>query len=251
MPARSSNFRASENRSRPTPATTVKEENRIMVKSNVPAPVIGPGFNGPSLLAENTILGKWDSDAGWHDRDGLPMPSPVIALGTRRGVRRWKDHELIDEIVDLPLPDVAALNAAIPKSEWEIGLSGEPTPPYSMWFAGYLLDPITGTVFSYLNNTTGCEIAIGRLESSMTWMRAMRGPVFPVCKLGDAPMKTRFGMKRRPNFVIVDWRGAGGTMIGSPETVPQIGVKVEEPSTKGAINDEMPPWDDDISDVGR
>jgi hypothetical protein len=243
-------------------------------KQIIPAPIPGGGFDGPSLLAPNSLLAKWDADAGWHDRDGLGMPSPVIALGTRRGVRRWKDHEIIDEIVDPPLPDCDELNAAIPESEWEMGPDGNPQRPYSVWHAVYLLNPLKATLYSYLNNTVGASIAVGRLESSLTWMRAMRGNnIFPVIQLADAPMKTRFGMKRRPHFEIVEWRELGGASAPQLEHKPQAvlpsdeqrraagfdpdkiegGLKVKNVkpvTTAEAIGDEMPPWDDDISDVG-
>ncbi len=173
------------------------------------------------------------------------MPSPVIALGVRRAVRRWQDHQIVDEILDLPLPDCDELNSTIPWDQWEIGLSDAPVPPYSVWHAAYLLDPNTGTLFSYLNNTVGCSIAVGRLESSMKWMQALKGAVFPLVELTDAQMRTRFGLKRRPSFRIVEWRGQGGPTVGGPEPTPQIGHKVEEPSTKEVIDDEMPPWHDD------
>jgi len=89
------------------------------------------------------------------------MPSTVIALGVRRAVRRWQDHQIVDEILDLPLPDCDELNSAIDKSEWETGLTNEPVPPYSVWHAAYLLDPITGTLFSYLNNTVAARSRLG------------------------------------------------------------------------------------------
>src|SRR5262249_32936170 len=155
--------------------------------SNVPVPTTGFGFTGPSLLAEGSVLCKWDNENGWHDRDGSAMPDPVIALGVRRGVRRWQNQELIEEIVDHPLPDCDKLNEAVPQSEWETGLNGEPQEPYKLWHAIYLLNPVDATVFSFLNCTVGISICAGRLESSLRAMQMMRGAnAFPVCKLGDS-----------------------------------------------------------------
>jgi len=233
----------------------------MSVEQNLPVPVVGTSFNGPSLLAPDTLLGKWDADAGWHDRDGLELPSPVIALGTRRGVRRWKDHVIVDEIVDLPLPDVDVLNEAIPESEWEDGPDGKPQRPYSVWHAAYLLNPVDAVVYSYLNNTVGASIAVGRLDSSMRWMQAMRGgSVFPLVKLTDAPLRTRFGMKRRPHFEILEWRELGGASLKS-QPAPRLthgypdgyvgdgrvsnklqGNKVEEPSLAEDLGDDSIPF---------
>ncbi len=77
-------------------------------------------------------------------------------------------------------------------------------------------------------------------------MQALKGAVFPLVELTDAQMRTRFGLKRRPSFRIVEWRGQGGPTIGGPEPAPQIGHKVEEPTTKEAIADELPDDDPDF-----
>ena len=64
----------------------------------------------------------------WRDRDGLPIPpAPKLVLGMRTILRRWVDKKPID-IAEHPLPDVDALNAAIPKP-WPTGLNGQEEPP--------------------------------------------------------------------------------------------------------------------------
>lgn len=233
------------------------------VKQKTPSPIHGTGlFTGP-LLAEGSILAKWDSDRGWHDRDGMPLPNPVFVLDMRQGVRRWQNHELIEEFVDHPLPDVDLLNGAVPMSEWELGLDGKPDKPYSMWFAAYLLDPVSAAIFSYLNNTAGCEIAIRRLEGQIKWMRALRGPVVPLARLADAGMKTQFGPKRRPHFEVQEWRqfGAGeisAQTVSAPQLIPsepkptpetivkqievtrEAGKPVAPVSLKDDLDDEIP-----------
>jgi len=130
---------------------------------------------------------------------------------------------------------------------------GEPQEPYKLWHAIYLLNPVDATVFSFLNCTVGISICAGRLESSLRAMQMMRGAnAFPVCKLGDAPLKTRFGMKRRPHLEIVEWRTFGGATISAPPTPPKLTHGAgERPATgfdparvkaglDAALNDEIP-----------
>jgi hypothetical protein len=211
---------------------------------NLPVPVITMAAGEPVLKG---ILVLWDAEAGWHDRDGQPVPSPLLVLHTDTCVRRWQNHELVDEIVEKPLPDVKTLNEAIPVEEWEIGMDGKPRPPYALYHLAYLLNPVDAQLFTYINCTIGCTIAIQRLQESMRWMQAMRGQVFPLVRLDRAPMRTKqFGIKSRPNFVVLEYRELGGSAVGAPKPTPQLGKPVEKPSTKEAIQDDLPPWNDNL-----
>jgi hypothetical protein len=62
----------------------------------------------------------------------------------------------------------------------------------------------------------------------------------PRVELGVAPMKTRFGMKKRPDFSIVEWVDIGG---GAPppavSDTPQLGKAVSESSLAEEINDKI------------
>jgi hypothetical protein len=56
-------------------------------------------------------------------------------------------------------------------------------------------------------------------------MRRYRGAVSPIVTLGDAPMRTRYGERRRPHFNIIDWIRMGGdepqqAALPEPSTPP-------------------------------
>ncbi len=59
-----------------------------------------------NLPIDRVLIGspaKWNAEAKWVDRDGLPIPStPKLVLGMRKIVRRWLDKKPID-IVEHPL----------------------------------------------------------------------------------------------------------------------------------------------------
>src|SRR5262249_25475518 len=181
-------------------------------------------FTGPSLLAEGSIRMKWDMEGGWRDQDDQPLSGPMLVVGWRRGVRRWKDHELIEEFVDQPLPNGDELNTKVPQSEWEL-FDGVKQNPYSVWYAIYLISPPPDCVtYSFLNNTFGISICYGRITGQIKSMRGWCGDdARPIVELTDAPMPTDYGPKRRPHLKPIEWRTFGEPTLPAPaERVPQL-----------------------------
>src|SRR5262245_2575877 len=98
------------------------------------------GF-GHSLSTSDRLLrgthARWTDAKKWHDRDGLPIPSPLLVVGSQIALQRWKD-KIPEVITKKPLPDPATLNDQIPVSEWET-FNGIPQPPYKTVFALYMV----------------------------------------------------------------------------------------------------------------
>jgi len=181
-------------------------------------------------------------DGRWEDKDGLTPPNTLLAMGTARCVQCWKDQQPVDTIVetaDEALPDVDDLNAKIPVKEWEKGLDGKPRPPWQVQFVVYLIDPVSGSTWTFINSTMGARIAYERLADKFRWMRRLRGDnIAPVVKLDAREMKTAFGKKLRPEFVVQEWRDLGS---GSPSTLqiehqpePAAAVVAAEPTESAA-----------------
>ena len=137
-----------------------------------------------------------------------------------------------------------------PEGAWELGLNGEPKPPWQLNFVVYLLDVSDASLRTFANSTVGARIAYERLTDRVAWMRSLRGAtVLPLVKLDAKPMKTKVGTKQRPEFTIIDWRdmsGAPGVVqqatpraIG-PRPVASIGKPVKAPSASEMIDDEIP-----------
>jgi hypothetical protein len=81
-------------------------------------------FSPPQQLRGE--IAKWDKEHGWHDTDGLPLPSTMLVVGTDTLLVRW--HPEREEIREKPLPDPAMLNAAIPREQWRMGLNDQLGP---------------------------------------------------------------------------------------------------------------------------
>jgi hypothetical protein len=81
----------------------------------------------------------------------------MFSISTTVALQHWESGLCFDTILKQrgkPLPDVDALNAAIPKTEWDDdGFDGEPRPPWELNWVTYLLDPQTGSLLNHLNKT--------------------------------------------------------------------------------------------------
>jgi hypothetical protein len=90
------------------------------------------GYSG-SLTSGRLIKGqllRWNETSGWIDRDGLRPPEILLAIALSEALQCWKGKKPIETITAKPLPNVDDLNEAVPKSEWEPGLDGQPKPPW-------------------------------------------------------------------------------------------------------------------------
>jgi hypothetical protein len=180
------------------------------------------------------------NDGFWADREGLSFATgtEMLALGTTKAAQHWQGGKPIETIIGT-LPDIEALNEAIPKDQWEQGLSGL-RPPWIVVFVVYLIDPRDGSIYTFINSTVGARIAVERLTQRTQAMRMLRGQrVSPVVKLDAKPMVTKYGQKMRPEFTITDWRDLSGDEVEHKST-PQIGKPVKPTTTAEEIADELP-----------
>jgi hypothetical protein len=180
----------------------------------------------------------------------------VLVLAVTEAVQHWKNKKLAEPpITTKPLPDIAILNAAVPKEEWGLGLDGRPKPPYVHVYVVYLIDPADGSIFTYLNHTIGARVAFEKLRERVITMRALRGArCIPLVNLERRPFRTAFGPRHRPEFKIVGWRTLGGDgevisgsktpqLSGPPSAEAKAGVKPETPASaeaKAEAKPEMP-----------
>jgi hypothetical protein len=176
-----------------------------------PGPEQDDGFHG-SLNSGRLLKGiylRWTDATHWVDRDGLTPPSPSLVIAINEVLQKWKNNKT-EVISDRPLPDPEQLNTSIPVSEWERGTDGTPRKPWAHVFVVYLVDLATGQFYTYASPTTGARIAYDALKEAVVVMRALRGSrVMPIVNLSERPMKTSFGMRRRPHFEIIGWKTPG------------------------------------------
>ena len=216
--------------------------------------------NLPTIDTDRVIQGEILRcvDGRWSLRDGTAITSDtsLLAIGTSEALQSWRDGmPMADPIIKQPgepLPDIDELNAQIPREEWEIGLDGQPRPPWQHVYIAYFVNTVDASVYTFINTTIGARIAVERLQDRVKWMRTLRGAnVAPLVKLDAKEMKTRFGTKMRPEFTIVEWReigGGGGGLQNEParqieqkksDPAAQVGKPVKPVTTSEALNDEV------------
>lgn len=101
---------------------------------------------------------------------------------------------------------------------------GTPRKPWAHIVIVCLVDLGTGVIYKYTAPTIGAHIAYDALVESVVTMRALRGTrVMPIVNLSERPMKTKYGMGRRPHFEIVDWKTPGDNTKAVPvQPTPQL-----------------------------
>jgi hypothetical protein len=196
-------------------------------------------------VIQGTVV-KFTNEAEWTTRDEETLSSDreLIATDIIRVVQKWIDAMPVETHILEPgekFPDLEALNEAAPKSEWAEGPDGKKRGPWQAQYIVHLLDPKTMDRYSYATGTVGGGIAVRDLRDKVQWMRRLRGQnVFAVVTLSDKLMKTKFGGRQRPHFVVVRWIALGGD---NANALPAPALReVEAPSIKEYIND-------DVSDI--
>ena len=187
--------------------------------TNVPSPPSNGGGLSGDRVRRGTVA-RWSATTGWVDRDGLPLPDMMLVVGYTTVLRRWKDKKP-EYITEHPLPDPKHLNAAIPVEEWEIGLDGDPTPPWKLTYVIYMVDAgKTGGLFTYAHDTYGAMLCFNNLEEAIGVMHLLRGEhVLPIVHLEKRQWKSpKYGMQTRPHLQPIEWRTPGG---GGPKLAPQ------------------------------
>src|SRR5262249_20976122 len=167
---------------------------------------------------------RWTETTGWRDRDGLPIPDTMLVIYYFKALRSWVNKRATYNIDD-PLPNLDELNASIPRSEWPLGLSGEPEKPWKFVYVFYLVALKTGTMFTYEHDTFGAMLCYDALHEAITVQRMLRGAhVFPVVHLEQRPWKSaRFGPQMRAHLQPTgDWRAPGNIQSVPQTPVPQL-----------------------------
>jgi hypothetical protein len=170
----------------------------------------------PQGIIRGAML-KFSATAEWERRDGEIIEPGVKLIVTDivRAVLKWDatDKTKRPEVTVIPpgqpFPDVQLMNDKAPREEWRQGPNGM-QGPFQVQQAVVLLDPLSMETYTYTTSTIGGFIAVRELVDKVKTMRRYRGPVSPIVTLGDAPMRTRFGERRRPSIHIVDWVRMGG-----------------------------------------
>jgi len=202
------------------------------------------GADSPANRLIQGQLVKFTNEATWVTRGGEELSGTLelVAVNVTRVVQKWGDGQPIETRMLQPgekFPNLEELNANVPQSEWREGPDGKLHGPWQAQYLVYLLNPDTAERFTYATGTIGGGIAVRDLVDRVSWMRKFRGEqVYAVVSPSTAPMKTRYGTRPRPHFVIMRWVGLSSEGALPPTEPPALsGPQTADPSTTKATTD--------------
>jgi hypothetical protein len=206
---------------------------------------------------------RFTNEATWtnRDEDELPDDLELVVVDVDRVVQKWIDHRPVETRILEPgekFPDIEQLNEAADRSEWSDGPDGKSRGPWQAQQVVYLLDLKTMDRFTFPTGTVGGQAAVSELVDKTKWMRKLRGAhVYPIIRLSDTFMPTRFGGRQRPHFEIKRWVSfapdekalpapseSNTAMDHSTQKAPEQPRTVELVTLSEAMNDEIPSFDE-------
>src|SRR5262249_15176323 len=85
--------------------------------------------------------------------------------------------------------------------------------------------------YTFATGTIGGGMCVRDLVEKTRWIRQFRGAkVYPVVALSDTFMKTRFGGRQRPHFLIKRWITFGGSAALAEAEAPKLAGPAAEPT---------------------
>jgi hypothetical protein len=168
----------------------------------------------------------------WQVKNNPNLPITtyeLIVVDILRVVRKWQHGKAETRILSPgePVPDIKALNAAVPDEEKEIGPNGQKTGPYQFVYCAYLFHEPSVKKFTYISSTVGGGIAVRELVDAVKWFRKWRqGGVCPIVRLCTTFMPTHWGGRQRPYLDIIRWvkpnDGQSEAAVLAPRDPPRL-----------------------------
>ena len=159
---------------------------------------------------------------GWvHWKDGKPISHKITRTG--------QTHPYREDFGDLD------------KTEWPLGIGGLPSDPHRDTRYVYLINLRSGKTYTLVGDTVGIRQAVGELKDAIGIVRQARPGVLPVVQLATGSMPSRYGLRPRSDFKIVDWRG--GTSAAPAQAQQQIEEQAGDGDAFGV------PFDDEIDEL--
>jgi hypothetical protein len=157
-----------------------------------------------------------DGYVSGREKSPLPPDHQYMVIELREGWRRLEAGSRPEWLMRQPgepQPD----QPHVPESEFVVDLSGNRVSPwrYLKWL--YLVDAGTGAISTLEVGSVGGLMSVAELGQQIAGMRQLKGTeAIPVVELGVQSFKTKYGMKRRPEFVVVGWR------VANAESAPAL-----------------------------
>jgi hypothetical protein len=182
-------------------------------------PLTGRGAMRGSPITYNAADGNY-----WRDRIDVVNGEKLAVLACRRGYQYWpldgSAPQLLLDDPGAPHPERSAFGDQ-DESKRRDGPNG-PSDPYVDIWTLFCANPDTRVESTFITSTAGGFMAVEILLETIRSKRRRELDAYPLVRLEDTTFKTRYGIKNRPHFAIVDWIFPGGEREPAPASVAAI-----------------------------
>jgi hypothetical protein len=177
--------------------------------------------DGGSLISGKML--KFTDGKFFVDKvEQVPIGTKLAAVAMITAWVHWKDGKPVEHRVTLAgekhpereeLPDQD-------ESLWPNGLNGEPEEPWKDTRYLHLVNQETGADFTFVTDSFGGRRGVSELRRQIANVRGVRPNAMPIVELASVSMKTKFGIKPRPEFKVIDWRKGMAPEQAAPKLPP-------------------------------
>ena len=160
----------------------------------------------------------------------IPNGTELVALATVALWQRWENGKVVEAISRKPgklLPAREELGR-LDTATWEKDAGGTPRDPWVNTRLVYFCHPVSAAMYTFSTSSGGGRSAVSALAGAIKRMRTAQPTAVPIVKSGGEEMPTKFGVKSKPKFEIVGWKGiaetvpAGHQITADTTTVPDF-----------------------------
>jgi hypothetical protein len=156
-------------------------------------------------------------DRAWtrgKEHEPIKRGTELLVTGTAAGWVKWQGGKPVETRLRQPgqkLPEREDPSLGdLDQIKWEKGPDGKFKDPWANTRFVYLLDPMTAEAFTFSTSSWGGRDAVVNLGDAVARMRSAHPDALPIVALESAPMTTRYGLKSKPVFKVVGWKGIDG-----------------------------------------
>lgn len=164
-----------------------------------------PETNGTMLRGR---VAKFKDGKFFADKIDDITGTTLVAVDVATAWLKWWDARPAEHRITRPgerHPDRDELGD-LDEMQWQDGLNGEPADPWRDTRYLYLIDPLTAEEITFVTDSAGGRRAVSDLRRQIANMRRAHPAALPVVKLEAGSMSTRFGVKPKPDFRVIDWK---------------------------------------------
>jgi hypothetical protein len=164
-------------------------------------------------------------DRAWtrgKEHEPVKKGTELLVTGTAAGWVKWQGGKPVETRLRQPgqkMPEREEL-PDLDQIKWEKDAAGKFKDPWANTRFVYLVDPMTAELFTFSTSSWGGRDAVVNLGDAVARMRSAHPDALPIVALESAPMSTRYGLKSKPVFKVVAWKGTDREVQELSEACP-------------------------------